>query len=149
VKWTKDQGLKPLTELSYSILRSEGVRSVFGIPIEIHNHWPFVEDSNGDKIVSQISQQLRWPGEGHPVITREHFANLQRAALRGAEALATVIDFDETKDDADLDILITRCYTWGAALKSVHTTVRGGADREVVRELPEATVLRPAELVRR
>jgi hypothetical protein len=41
------------------------------------------------------------------------------AALRGAEALATILDFSEDGNDSDLDLLITKCYTWGSALKSL------------------------------
>jgi hypothetical protein len=52
-------------------------------------------------------------------LTRERFSNLQRAALRGAEAIASIIDFTEHSSDADLKSLITACYTWKAALLSV------------------------------
>lgn len=127
VKWSKEFALPELTEgNSYIILRNEGVAGIFGInkpPIE---DWPYTEDSNGDKLVEEISKRLMW-GD-HPegmYITREHFSNLQRAALRGAEAIATIIDFREglgaspkEKED-NVDQLITKCYTWGAALLSL------------------------------
>lgn len=39
----------------------------------------------------------------------------QRLALRGAEAVAAVIDFNDGDPDDDLDRLIGKCYTWYAA----------------------------------
>jgi hypothetical protein len=70
--------------------------------------------------VEAISKQLTWtdrPGEVY--ITREHFSNLQRAALRGAEALATILDFNQGLGIEDVRVLIRKSYTWGAALVSL------------------------------
>ena len=105
--------------ISYKILRHEGVAAIFGISTSPKPEWPYDEDSNGDKLVEEISRQLKWPENSEMYITRELFSNLQRAALRGAEAVATIIDYNESKTDDDLDLLITKCYSWGSALKSI------------------------------
>jgi hypothetical protein len=125
LRWSTEEVLPQLTEhVSYTILRNEGVGGVFGV----HNRssegpiddWPYTERSRQDILVYAVSKQLAWddqPGEMH--ITREHFSNLQRAALRGAEALATVMDFDENLGEDDLELLIRKAYTWGAALMAL------------------------------
>ncbi len=121
VQWSRGFALPKLTEdVSYTILRNKGVAGVFGINKPPSGSWPYTEDSNGDKLVEEISKQLMWAGQPKDMyITREHSSNLQRAALRGAEAIATIIDFQETLGNDELDLLITRCYTWGAALMSL------------------------------
>jgi hypothetical protein len=119
--WSTDEALSGVTRgLAYPILRNPGVSSVFGIRTAPKQQWPFTEDSNADKLVEEISKQLLAPTNAYPVITREGISNRQRAALRGAEALATILDYSEvgTNED-DLDLLITRCYTWGSALKGL------------------------------
>jgi hypothetical protein len=130
VSWSREEALPQLEDqFSYTILRNRGVASVFGIhkpPIE---KWPYTEDSNGDKLVEAISKQLRWGDQPDEVaITREQFSNLQRAALRGAEAIAAIIDFTEKEasdkgdaEEVDDDVrrLIRKCYTWAAALLSL------------------------------
>jgi len=121
VQWSREFALPQLTdEVSYTILRNKGVAGVFGIDKPPSGSWPYTEDSNGDKLVEAISKQLMWTNQPKDMcITREHFSNLQRVALRGAEAIATIIDFQETLGNSDLDLLITKCYTWGATLMSV------------------------------
>jgi hypothetical protein len=121
VQWSRGFALPKLTEdVSYTILRNKGVAGVFGINEPPSGNWPYTEDSNGDKLVEAISKQLMWTDQPKDMcITREQFSNLQRVALRGAEAIATIIDFQETLGNSDLDLLITKCYTWGAALLSV------------------------------
>jgi hypothetical protein len=95
------------------------VAAVFGIAVPPAAAWPYTEDANGDKLVEEISKQLVTATNSHAPITREGFSNRQRAALRGAEALATIVDFVEGGSDDDLNLLITRCYTWGSALRSL------------------------------
>lgn len=130
VRWSRSQALAPLTEgTAYPILRNRGVTAVFSISVVPCPEWPYVEDSNGDKVVEELSKQLLiTPQQAREVeanayrtspITRGYFSNLQRAALRGAEAIATVIDFSEGGSNEDVDLLITKCYTWGAALISL------------------------------
>ena len=66
-------------------------------------------------------------------ITREEITNLQRIALEGAKSIATTLDVDARSSDADLDRLITKCYTWSTALRNRrrHMTAdaAGGAAR--------------------
>ncbi len=117
VRWSREVALSVLTkDISYPILRSERVAIVYGIPAAPKPDWPYAEDFNGDKLVEEISDRYT---------TREHFSNLQRTALRGAEAIATIIDFgdkvqkgDEITDE-DFKLLITKCYNWGSALMSL------------------------------
>jgi hypothetical protein len=116
--WSTDEALTGVTrKVAYQILRNQGVSAVFGISTRPRAQWPFAEDANADKLIEEIGKQLLASTNGHPAITREGISNRQRAALRGAEALATVLDFSEDGTDEDLDLLITKCYTWGSALK--------------------------------
>jgi hypothetical protein len=118
--WSKDQALVGVTEnLAYKILRNKGVAAVFGLSDPPSEAWPYTEDPNGDTLIEEISKQLVMATNSHTAITREGISNRQRAALRGGEALATIIDFVEGGPDSDLDLLITRCYTWGSALMSL------------------------------
>jgi hypothetical protein len=119
VAWSKERSLPVLTEeVCYRIFRNEGVASVFGISKPPSSRWPYDFDSNGEKLVSEISTKLS--GEGETPLSRERFTSLQRTALKGAEAISTVVEFDETKyGDRDLDRLITKCYTWGSALMGI------------------------------
>ncbi|MDL1944726.1 hypothetical protein FBQ99_20555 [Chloroflexi bacterium CFX2] len=120
VKWSKEESLSDLTEnMSYKILRHERVAAIFGISTPPKAEWPYTEDSNGDKLVEEISRQLKWPEDSQAYVTREFFSNLQRTALRGTEAIATIIDYEESSSNGDLDLLITKCYSWGSALGSI------------------------------
>jgi hypothetical protein len=118
--WSTDEALTGVArKLTYPILRNKGVCSVFGISTPPKAEWPFTEDANADKLIEEISNHLLVPTNSYPGITREGISNRQRTALRGAEALATILDFTERGNDKDLDLLITKCYTWGSALKSL------------------------------
>jgi hypothetical protein len=70
-------------------------------------------------LIEEISKQLPMSTNSHMAITSGGINRRQRAALRGAEALATIIDFVEGGPDPELDLLITRCYTWRSALKNL------------------------------
>ena len=58
-------------------------------------------------------------------LTRQQASNLQRLAARGAEAILAVLDYsqqnsaDLNDDKESLNVLITACYTWGAARKAL------------------------------
>jgi hypothetical protein len=120
LEWSTDEAVTGVTRgLAYGILRDEGVISVFGISTPPRAEWPFAEDANADKLIEEIFKQLLPLINSHPAITREAISNRQRAALRGAEALATILDFSEGGPVTELDLLITRCYTWWAALRSL------------------------------
>ena len=115
-----------LTEKNfYPILRNQGVAAVFGIAKLQAPDYPYATDGSEDLLVEQISKQLSTTQslKAQPVITREQISNLQRAALRGTEAIATAIDFEESNAQqtiADLDLLILKCYTWGTALEALN-----------------------------
>ncbi|MBV8887620.1 MAG: hypothetical protein JO235_26985 [Chroococcidiopsidaceae cyanobacterium CP_BM_RX_35] len=123
VRFSKETSLGELTEKnSYPILRDQGVAVVFGISKQRATEYPYATDPTEDLLVEQISKQLSSTNGAQQYITRERISNLQRAALRGAEAIATAIDFEEADPEqitADLDLLITKCYTWGTALESL------------------------------
>jgi hypothetical protein len=120
LEWSTDEAVTGVTlGLAYGILHDEGVTSVFGISTPPRAEWPFAEDANADKLIEEIFKQLLPLVNSHPAITREAISNRQRAALRGAEALATILDFSEGGPVTELDLLITRCYTWWAALRSL------------------------------
>jgi hypothetical protein len=114
--WSRAEALPGVTEgLAFPILRSSAVSSAYGISHAPRKEWPYTEDANGDKLVEEVSKRdtvtnPMWP------LKREVFSNLQRAALRGAEALALILDFDEGGAEAEVDLLIEKVYTWGAAL---------------------------------
>jgi hypothetical protein len=132
IKWSKHALYLLAENQSYKILRNQGIAAVFGISTPPEGEWPYAEDSNADKLVEEISKQLGSLDETgvenvtekskNKYISREQISNLQRAALRGAEALAVIIDFnerDDHKDNASLHRLITKSYTWGSALLSL------------------------------
>jgi hypothetical protein len=111
VQWAREVGLRKLTEkTSYKILRNRGIARAFGLQAP-STAWPYVEEANGTTLVAEISNRLG----GH--ITRQEFIDRQRLALRGAEAVATVLDVSDGNDvaGADLNLVISKCYTWYAA----------------------------------
>jgi hypothetical protein len=122
VRFSKDVALAELTEKNaYPILRDLGVAAVFGVT-RTHppTEYPYATDPEEDVLVEQISTSLS--GDGVMRYTRERISNLQRAALRGAEAIAAAVDFEEAREevaDGRLDALITRFYTWGTALDTL------------------------------
>jgi hypothetical protein len=124
VRFSKEIALSDLTErICYPVLRNPGVAAVFGIAKQSGVEYPYATDPAEDLLVEEISRQLRWGDNSQTYITRERISNLQRAALRGAEAIAIAIAFEEAdpdQTDADLDLLITKFYTWGTALASLN-----------------------------
>ena len=131
VGWSRDGALAGLTEqVSYQILRNNGVSAVYGIATPARADWPYTFDSNADKLIEKISKQLMTPekspemelngkGEMPRYISREEITNLQRAAIEGANAIATAIDVDGASTDNDVDLFIRKCYTWGTALRNL------------------------------
>jgi hypothetical protein len=126
VRFSKEIALSELTEkFCYPILRNQHIAAIFAVPKLAGAEYPYAADAAEDLLIEQITQQLTWPTDSSPAyvkLTRERISNLQRAALRGAEAIATVIDFqdDANHTDADLDLLITKCYVWGTASMSLN-----------------------------
>jgi hypothetical protein len=122
IEWSTGDVLPDLTEARvYPILRAQGVAGVFGIVVPVSSSWPYDQDPNGDKLVEEAYKQLAVSGDTQPSMTRERFINLQRAALRGAEAIATALDFNEEDplQEENLIRVITKAYTWLAALQNI------------------------------
>ncbi|SPL95829.1 unnamed protein product [[Actinomadura] parvosata subsp. kistnae] len=116
--WSAHRAFPRLTEnITFRILRHASIASVFGVLSAPSQDWPYAADANGDKLIEQISLHR---DKETGALGRQAASNLQRLAARGAEALAAVIDYTENSEDpaddvASLDVLITSCYTWGAA----------------------------------
>jgi hypothetical protein len=107
-------------EIAFRILRASSISSVFGVGTAPRTSWPYAEDSNADKLLEEMTAKI-YPTSG---LTRQQASNRQRLAARGAEAIASVIDYTENSADpaddvASLGVLITQCYTWGAAKKAL------------------------------
>ena len=143
VTWSRDGALGGLTEtVAYAVLRAAGISAVYGIATPADPSWPYNFDSNADKLVEAISKHMMEPRrhddkrakpDGPAFISRERITNLQRAALEGAKAIATVIDVDAASPDGDLDVLIQKCYTWGTALGNLRNSPRADATGFVAR----------------
>lgn len=116
VEWSRQVVGEMADRVAYPILRDRGVIAVFGLSQPPGPAWPYREDANGDKVIEQIAGVLD-TGAAQP-LTRESFGVRQRIALRGAEALAAVLLFREEGGDEQLDVLITKAYTWHTALKA-------------------------------
>jgi hypothetical protein len=141
VRWSRTAGLPSITEAtSYEVLRNPRIAAVFGVSQPPDAAWPYREDANGTKLVEEISHKLRWATQP---LTRGRFVTKQRLALRGAEALAAVIDFTDGDQDADLDLLIRKCYTWHAARGQdlgLPAAAAAGGDRGLYGAAPSAVV---------
>jgi hypothetical protein len=119
--------LSDLTDKTcYKILRNQEIAAIFGVPKLGGVEYPYGTDPAEDLLVEQICLQLPWQVDNvsQLSLTREAISDRQRAALRGAEAIATIIDFglEQSPGDADLDLLAGKCYTWGTALASLNGT---------------------------
>ena len=112
VRWSRSAGLPSIAEQqSYVILRNPRITGVFGITRAPGEAWPYREDADGTKLVEEASGQLA----GEHALSRAGFINQQRLALRGAEAIATIIEVADGDPDDGYDRLIANCYAWHAA----------------------------------
>jgi hypothetical protein len=129
VRFSKDKALSQLTEdICYKILRNQNIARVFGVTAEISGEdYPYDTDFAEDLLIEKIAGQLTWRTDSAYLMpTRERISNLQNVALRGAEAIATAIDFDDKRPTPDdFDRLITKCYSWGTALTSLNGQSKG------------------------
>lgn len=125
LRWSSEQALAGLAEdFTYSVFRDPGVASIFGSSVPPGADFPYTTDSAGDKLVEQVSSQLgRY---GARIITREEFISLQAVAARGAEALATIVEFPPAPTDEDLQLLIAKCDAWGQEVAEL----KGAVQRE-------------------
>jgi hypothetical protein len=130
--WSRDDALGPLAEdTTYRILRNPGVAAVYGIAKAPRAEWPCTFDANADKLVEKVSMYFQPPSANGDAaamptsitmpayISREEITNRQRTALEGAQAIATVIDVAAGSNDADIDLMIRKCYTWATALHAL------------------------------
>jgi hypothetical protein len=133
IAWSRHTALPYLAnKICYPILRDQGVTTVFGVHEPPGESWPYKEDANGDHVVVAISQQLD-PGAA-PRLTRHGFRLKQRAALRGAEAIAAALDFKPPGAPNEVNTLARRCYTWYAALQG--TTGMGRVNTSAINTSP-------------
>jgi len=120
VRFSKEKALFQMTEkICYPILRSQHIAAIFGVTATISgDDYPYDTDPAEDLLMAQIAGQLTWRTDSvHLTLTQERISNLQNAALKGAEAIANAIDFDDkSHTDGDIDLLVTKCYNWGTAL---------------------------------
>jgi hypothetical protein len=125
VRLSKEVIFSELTEkISYPVLRNSAVAAVFGVAKGPSPEYPYATDPSEDLLMEGVSIQLKSAGSSFTSFSRERISNLQRTALRGTEAIATVIDFSESGasgTDTALELLISKCFTWGTALASLKT----------------------------
>jgi hypothetical protein len=125
VRFSMDVALSDFAENTcYPVLRNGAVAAVFGITKLAADRYPYATDAAEDILIEAISGQLGRFNSNFAGITRERISNLQRVAIRGAEAIATAIDFEESdpeQTNTDLDLLISKCYSWGAASATIKT----------------------------
>ena len=118
--WHKEQVLYQLTEdYAYKVLRHDGVAKVFAVAQSIAEEFPYQADANVGKLFEVISNTHHREVNPSQPITRHFFSNLQRCALCGCEAIATIIDFKEGGTEESLDILIEKCLAWATALHDI------------------------------
>ena len=72
-------------------------------------------------LVGEASRKLAKDDGSTIVITQERISTLQRIALRGTEAIVAACAYEEGQDEG-LTSLITKCYTWGSAIKDLEGT---------------------------
>jgi hypothetical protein len=123
IRWSRSYPFPEITDrMAYPILRNRGVAGVFGIASkQIDPRWPYTEDDNADKVIEKISWHFcSKEASDKPAIalSRESFGNRQRTALRGAEAIAAILDYDERDSEEQQDRLIRKCYVWATALQA-------------------------------
>ena len=118
VRWSAQVTLPDITESdAYAILRSPGIAVLFGSPPPTKD-WPYQDETNGGKLVVEITKQLG-PPDGTGPWTAERCSSMQRVAVRGCEAIASTLDVQDDADSDELDLMISRVYAWRTALRAV------------------------------
>jgi hypothetical protein len=137
VRWSRRCALAEIADnVAFPILRDSGIAARFGQCEAPAEDWPFVFDANGDQLVSCLLDFLpRSPrGAFTPSSSAQlasDFTCLQRAAQRGAEALAAVLDSGADEGSEATDALIQAMQRWKTALvgtSRTETTYHGGDD---------------------
>lgn len=114
VHWARTDGLRKLTEeTSYKILRNPGIAAAYGTH-PAGAGWPYHEQEDGTTLVARLAHEFFG---GDVSKYRQDLIDRQRLALRGAEAIATVLDFVDGGNLASDDTkrMISKSYTWHAA----------------------------------
>ncbi|MER7172339.1 hypothetical protein [Streptomyces mesophilus] len=122
--WNVEESLGSIArQLAYPVLHDAGVNAVFGITAPPVSDWPFVEDSNADKLLEEIDRRIPLPAapgaDRLPPTTRTSSAKRQLAALRGAEAIIAILDFPQNGPTDQLVELASRCFLWHKALHNL------------------------------
>jgi hypothetical protein len=114
VAWSRTVAFPAISKRCYRILRDPQVAARFGVNRQPGPNWPVAVDANGSKLVEQITgtPTMRMQTEK---ISRGVFNDKQQLALRGADALAAIMDYDGETDHESVDLLISRCYDWFTA----------------------------------
>ena len=106
LSWSRNDVLPNLTDnTAYPILRDRGIRAVFSQSMSVAREWPYQVDGKGDELVEVASSSFHEPAAGF--LSRDRFNAIQRMALRGAEAIATVIEYNDQPDPGVVDHLIS------------------------------------------
>ena len=102
----------------YQILRDPGVTAVYGVSTPLKNTWPYTFDLNANKVIQEISHQLRVQDSYGRLYTQKRESYLETAAKWGAVTIATALDTDpdDSSDEAIID-LINKCHAWHTAIK--------------------------------
>jgi hypothetical protein len=140
------KALADLTEKTcYPILRNQAVAAVFGIAKTASSQYPYATDPAEDLLTEEISNQLASVDSSQTAMTRAQISSLQRTALRGTEAIAAIIDFEEAATSgADLDLMITRLYTWGTSLATITSQAPASSGRQPAAATPISSIKAPA-----
>jgi hypothetical protein len=121
VRYSRDVALAEQTEnFCYPILRDQQIAAVFGTINLANVDYPYSTDPSEDILIEQIATQLTQspdPAASYAVPTRGSISNLQQTALRGAEAIASAINFGDSSNEDELDLLISTCYVWAESLQ--------------------------------
>ena len=134
--WHKEEVLYKLTEdYAYKVFRHDGVAKVFAGAQSILEEFPYQADSDVSKLVEVISNTPIREVSPNQSVTHHFFSNLQRCALCGCEAIATIIDFKEGDPDESLDILIEKCLAWATALHDIDEAVGIAISSTILRSL--------------
>ncbi|MGW3815312.1 hypothetical protein [Streptomyces sp. NPDC005046] len=119
--WSVEETLGGITRhLAYPVLHDAGISAVFGVTTPPSENWPFIEDTNADRLLEEIDRQLPLPDqELFQHATRAVSSSRHRVALRGAEAIAAILEFPQNGPTEQLVDLTSKCYLWATALRGL------------------------------
>jgi len=104
---------RSVSDLSFVVLRSQGVFHVFGVDQAPGDRWPLdVNDPHGSQLISAICEKL----SVEPAFNEDKFGRLRRVAQEGRQALEAILVEGPTSE-LNFDKLVTRVYTWATSLR--------------------------------